>query len=77
MLEQSLRYVEIRVVTEYRTTDAGQTPRYTHSHKHHTYTVFEAMLRISLVMQHVKCITLVYPAVYPNAYHMNDSLLAV
>ena len=45
--------------------------------KHHTYTVFEAMLRISLVMQHVKCIVLVYPAVYPNAYHMNDSSLAV
>jgi hypothetical protein len=33
--------------------------------KHHTYTVIEAMLRISLVMPHVKCITLVYPVVYP------------
>jgi len=38
--------------------------------KHHTYTVFEAMFRISLAMQHVKCLALVYPAVYPNAYHM-------
>ena len=34
--------------------------------KHHTYTVFEAMLRISSVTEHVKCITLVYPVVYPN-----------
>jgi len=35
--------------------------------KHHTYTVFEAMLRISLVMRHVKCITLVYPVFYPHS----------
>ena len=34
--------------------------------KHHTYTVFEAILRISSVTEHVKCITLVYPVVYPH-----------
>jgi len=34
--------------------------------KHHTYTVFEAMLRISSVTEHVKCIALVYPVVYPH-----------
>ena len=45
--------------------------------KHHTYTVFEAMLRISFVMLHVKCIALVYPAVYPNVCHMNESLRAI
>ena len=38
--------------------------------KHHTYTVFEAMLKISSVTEHVKCITLVYPVIYPNAHHM-------
>ena len=43
---------------------------------HHTYTVFKAMFRISLVMQHVKCMTLVYPVVYPHAYHMKESLMA-
>ena len=38
--------------------------------KHHTYTAFEAIFRFSLTMQHVKCITLVYPVVYPNVCHM-------
>jgi len=38
--------------------------------KHQPYTVLEAILRISPAMRHVKCITLVYPVVYPNLCHM-------
>ena len=38
--------------------------------KHHTHTVFEAMLRISRVLAFVKNTNLVYPVVYPNVSHI-------